>query len=185
MNKINSGFTLVEMMIAISIIGILSSFALPAYQTYVMKAKLVEAISTADQLKKIIIDHHDTNGVPIKRIGGYYDIKSKGGAGLPRTRSELINSSFYDVYETSPYVSDTWIEGGNVIIRLGTGSDSGLSVDVRGGFFALIAYHKDPYDISTGVSWRCTSFLIPYKYLPANCRHNLIEDVNTLRPDSN
>lgn len=48
------GFTLLELMIAIAIVGILSALALPAYQSYVIKARVSEAIILADSALSLI-----------------------------------------------------------------------------------------------------------------------------------
>lgn len=52
LNRPQQGFTLIELMIVVAIIGILASIALPAYQTYMTKSKLVEATSLLDASKK-------------------------------------------------------------------------------------------------------------------------------------
>lgn len=52
--KIQQGFTLIELMIVVAIIGILAAVALPAYQDYTVKAKLASAISTVESIKTAI-----------------------------------------------------------------------------------------------------------------------------------
>jgi len=54
MNKIQQGFTLIELMIVIAIIGILASVALPAYQTYTNKAKFSEVILATSNVKTAV-----------------------------------------------------------------------------------------------------------------------------------
>ena len=51
MKKVQQGFTLIELMIVIAIIGILASIALPAYQTYTNKAKFSEVVLAASNMK--------------------------------------------------------------------------------------------------------------------------------------
>ena len=62
MNKAQRGFTLIEMMIVVAIIGILASMAMAAYQTYSIRAQVAEGLNLTGPLKTAITDYHLSNG---------------------------------------------------------------------------------------------------------------------------
>ena len=69
MNRKTGGFTLIELMIVVTIIGILSSLAVSAYQTYTVRAQIAEGISMAAAAKTPIVDAFLQDGVaPANRV---------------------------------------------------------------------------------------------------------------------
>lgn len=62
MRRMQQGFTLIEVMVVISIIGTLAAIALPPYQDYVIRAKITEGIVLAAPLQKAVADYYDRWG---------------------------------------------------------------------------------------------------------------------------
>ncbi len=61
MKRVHQGFTLIELMIVVAIIGILAAIAIPAYQDYTVRAKVTEGLNMASSIKANIAEAYNSN----------------------------------------------------------------------------------------------------------------------------
>ena len=67
--RLSKGFTLIELMIAIAIVGVLAAIAVPAYSNYLARARVAEAVNYAQSCKTGYVEYYSTNGqLPVSNI---------------------------------------------------------------------------------------------------------------------
>lgn len=142
MNTMQKGFTLIELMIVVAIIGILAAIALPAYQDYTVRAKVSEIVLAASTCRTAVTEAVQTGG------------------SLPTANNYGCESST----QVSKYVAKVETDGNGVITVTAT-QDPSLK-DAKGKNITLT-----PQGVSGGnvTSWVCNGNM-PTKYLPSSCR---------------
>ncbi|HTD02297.1 pilin [Undibacterium sp.] len=88
-NAAQQGFTLIELMIVVAIIGILAAVALPAYNDYTQRAQISEAFTAAEGMKTAISEFTQTNGV----YPAATDIANGIGAGVGGKYSDAVTTA--------------------------------------------------------------------------------------------
>ncbi len=144
MKTVQKGFTLIELMIVIAIVGILAAVALPAYQDYTVRAKMAEALATIGEAKTSVSEYFIANGtLPANATA----------AGIRTTiGTDIVSSMGYSLADRRIYLN----------VNQSVASDITASTN---------QFYLSVESTNGGTpQWRCLPGTVPPKYLPANCR---------------
>ena len=151
MKKVQQGFTLIELMIVVAIIGILAAIAIPAYQDYTIRAQVSEGLNLSAGAKAAVSEYLMDRGV------------------YPTTNAMAGLSANTDI--TGKYVGSVTVAANGVVtVAFAPNTDAHATLAT-----GLLLLTPDPAAAVAGnvlgsVGWACTGNGILDKHLPAACR---------------
>jgi len=152
MKAIQKGFTLIELMIVVAIVGILAAIALPAYQEYIARSRMSEVLAYLDSAKLSVSEYVASNpGLPGNA--------ATAGIALPGNATHF-NAVYYN--ESS---------AGNGTVRV-SAQVTGVNSAIDGDEVCMVG----TIQADRSITWACRTTEgaggAGMKYLPSNCRVN-------------
>ena len=167
---LQKGFTLIELMIVVAIIGILAAVALPAYQDYTVRARVTEGMSLAGSAKTAVAENA-ANG------NGF-----ASGWVKPAPTNNVTDISITGTTGNIVITYDARAGGGVVVLAPSSGGTLAAPARLTGVDVTTAATVSTPgaggsSTVPTGgsISWLCgatTATTLQQKFLPASCRGN-------------
>ena len=143
MKRIQQGFTLIELMIVVAIIGILAAIAIPAYQDYIARAQMSEAMNLADGQKTAVAESFAQTGA----------CPANGAGGISAAASI-----------TGQYVASVTVAGTAPACTIQSAMKAtGVSSGIQSKTLTLTMANQ-----GGSLSWTCTSSALQ-KYVPKAC----------------
>lgn len=148
MKSMQLGFTMIELMLAMAVVGIITSLAIPIFQDYFARSQIVEAFYSVSAIKHTITEYGISQGV------------YPGASTMPRNT---------DISVTGRYGSAT-VDADTGTVRFVFYGAGRVSRDIAGQSVVFIPPPLNTLSNSSGFKWDCrTSTTVPARLLPKSC----------------
>ena len=177
MNTVQKGFTLIELMIVIAIIGILAAVALPAYQDYTKRAKIAEPVLAASTCRTTVTEvYQSANSLPAANEWGcevgvkaFTDKDGKEVTASPSTKyTALVETGATGIITVTTTAAKDLGDAASKTFQLKPVNADGSDMDAEDLGTTVSAWVCGPGDGDNSIS---------PKYLPGSCRGEAPEPV--------
>ena len=134
MKTIQKGFSLIELLVVVVVIGILSALAIPSYLSYITRSQVTDGLALVGQLKMKVAEYYTDNG-----------------GSMPATRAALGLGPATDTQ--GKFVGSIDVDNGSLVIQYG----NQVGPDLFGQFLVINAF----VDLDQNISWKCGDGVAP------------------------
>lgn len=144
-----SGFSLIELLVVVALVTILSAIAIPSYNTYIVKARIVELLNVSQTYQLKLLENLYTADNSVQEF--------------------ILDTATIDRVKVETLATEPALHIVNVTAKMKTATDAGIGIPMQDQPLMLQMQGKSVGEILT---WSCHAAPQYHEYVPAQCRNN-------------